>query len=163
MADERPLLCPRCATNHPLSLSACPDCGMPLTYGGTAPPDEATERRERARKVLPQYTDGPPVTVATGRNQAEADLIAGLLIEEGIPSLVRRSAGADVPEMLAAGARDVLVPASGAQAARQTLLQAELVDRGVPTGPAPGRLLAGLLAAVSGAALVVWVLSLLAG
>ena len=44
------------------------------------------------------------MTVAMGRNQAEADLIANLLLEEGIPSLVRRSAGADVPEMLAAGA-----------------------------------------------------------
>jgi hypothetical protein len=159
---EGPLLCPRCATHHPLDLSACPQCGTPLTYQGP-PGDEAAGRRERARKVLPQYTDGPPVTVATGRNLAEADFIAGLLLEEGIPSLVRRSAGADVPEMLAAGARDVLVPASGAQAARQTLLQAELHDRGGATGPSPGRLLAGLLAAVAGAALVIWILSLVQG
>ena len=162
MADARPLLCPRCATYHPLSLSACPDCGTPLTYGGQ-PYDERAERRDRARKVLAQYTDGPPVTVATGRNQADADLIAGLLLEEGIPSLVRRSAGADVPEMLAAGARDVLVPASGAEAARQALLQAELHDRELPAGPAPARLLAGLLAAVAGAAVIVWILSLLQG
>ena len=163
MREARPLLCPRCATDHPLSLKACPQCGTPLTYGGAEPADAATERRERARKVLPQYTDGPPVTVATGRNLTEADFIAGLLLEEGIPSLVRRSAGADVPEMLAAGARDVLVPASGAEAARQTLLQAELHDRGMPAGPTPARLLAGVLAAVAGAALVVWLLSLLTG
>jgi hypothetical protein len=135
---------------------------MPLTYQGSAETD-AGERHERARKVLPQYSEGSPVTVAMGRNQAEADLIANLLLEEGIPSLVRRSAGADVPEMLAAGARDVLVPESGAQAARQMLLQADLHDRGGGSGPPPGKLLAGLLAAVAVGALVVWLVSLAAG
>ena len=48
----------------------------------------------------------------------------GLLLEEGIPSLVRRSGGFDVPDFLAAGPRDILVPAAGADAARD---------------PAPGR------------------------
>ena len=50
------------------------------------------------RKIERRYTEGDLVRVAGGRNQAEADLIAGLLLEEGIPSLVRRSPAADVPE-----------------------------------------------------------------
>ena len=35
--------------------------------------------------------------VATAQNQPEAELIQGLLLEAGIPSLVRRSGGFDVP------------------------------------------------------------------
>ena len=35
--------------------------------------------------------------------------------------MLRRSRGFDVPDFLAAGPRDVLVPASGAQAAREAL------------------------------------------
>ena len=37
-----------------------------------------------------------------------------MLLEEGIPSLTRRSGGFDVPDFLAAGPRDILVPQSGA-------------------------------------------------
>ena len=44
-----------------------------------------------------------------------------MLLEEGIPSLTRRSGGFDVPDFLAAGPRDILVPQSGAQAAREAL------------------------------------------
>ena len=44
---------------------------------------------------------------------------------EGVPSLLRRSPGADVPDFLAAGARDVLVPASAERLARDVLLQTE--------------------------------------
>ena len=47
-----------------------------------------------------------------------------LLLEEGVPSTLRRSAGFDVPDMLAAGPRDVLVPESGLEVARQVLLEA---------------------------------------
>jgi hypothetical protein len=61
------------------------------------------------------------VKVASAQNIAEAEMIQGLLLEEGIPSLVRRSLGSDVPDFLAAGRRDVLVPASGALAAREIL------------------------------------------
>jgi predicted amidophosphoribosyltransferase len=161
VADAGPLICPRCATTHSLDERFCPSCGTPLTYHGSGA-GETGERHERARKVQARYSEGPPVTVAIGRNQAEADLIANLLLEEGIPSLVRRSAAADVPEMLAAGARDVLVPASGAEAARQMLLQAELQDRAGPSAPSPGRLLAALLAAMAAGALVIWLISLAA-
>ena len=59
--------------------------------------------------------------VAGARHQAEAELIQGLLLEEGIPSLVRRSGGFDVPDFLASGPRDILVASSGADAAREIL------------------------------------------
>ncbi len=41
--------------------------------------------------------------------------------------MLRRARGFDVPDFLAAGPRDVLVPASGAPAARDVLLQSELL------------------------------------
>ena len=59
--------------------------------------------------------------VAAARHQAEAELLQGLLLEEGIPSLMRRTGGFDVPDFLAAGPRDILVPASGEAAARDLL------------------------------------------
>jgi hypothetical protein len=59
------------------------------------------------RKVFPQYGEGPLVKVGWARNQAEAELIAGLLLEEGIPSVAKRSGGFDVPDFLAAGPRDI--------------------------------------------------------
>ncbi len=154
-----PLVCPRCATTYPLEERFCPRCGMPLAYGGAAEAgeDRLTARRERARKIKPQYAEGELVRVAGGRNQAEAELIQGLLLEQGVPSLLRRSAGFDVPDFLAAGPRDVLVPASGADVARETLLETELA--GDAAGAAPiraGRVLAGLLAALLVVALVAW-------
>jgi hypothetical protein len=38
-----------------------------------------------------------------------------------VPSLVRRSGGFDVPDMMFAGPRDILVPEAGAEVARETL------------------------------------------
>ncbi|HEY5142939.1 MAG TPA: hypothetical protein VII98_05515 [Solirubrobacteraceae bacterium] len=163
MADGELLVCPRCATTHGLGERFCPDCGMPLTFRGPAS-DEATERQARARKIKPQYTEGELVRVATGRNQAEADFISNLLLEEGVPSLVRRSRGFDVPDMLAAGPRDVLVPLSGETTAREVLLQVELHDAaGGSAGPRPAKLFAGLLAAVALVGLIVWIGSLVSG
>lgn len=157
---DPPLVCPRCGTGHEGRERFCPRCGMPLTLADRT--DDAArpggERRERARKIHRPYSEGELVTVATGRNQAEADFISNLLLEEGVPSLVRRSRGFDVPDMLAAGPRDVLVPRSGEAAAREILLQAELADRGTGAdGPSPRALLAGLLAGVALVALVVWI------
>ncbi|HWM08276.1 MAG TPA: hypothetical protein VNO82_03000 [Solirubrobacteraceae bacterium] len=48
-----------------------------------------------------------------------------MLLEEGVPSLVRRTGGFDVPDFLAGGPRDILVPASGAETARELLGQPE--------------------------------------
>jgi Putative prokaryotic signal transducing protein len=71
--------------------------------------------------VRPQYSAGPLVRVASARHQAEAELIQGLLLEEGVPSVVKRTLGFDVPDFLASGPRDIFVPASGADTARDVL------------------------------------------
>jgi hypothetical protein len=157
MAAE-PLVCPSCGSTHALDERFCPSCGMPLVYSDRTGEDEpVTATRERARKIKPQYTEGELVRVAGARHQAEAEFVQGLLLEEGIPSMLRRSRGFDVPDMLAAGPRDVLVPASAAIAAREVLLQADLLEP--ESGAAverPGRLLLTLLAAVALVALIAW-------
>ena len=84
-------------------------------------------------------------------------MIQGILLEEGVPSMTRRSRGFDVPDMLAAGPRDVMVPASGAQAARDVLLAAELITEGDPRRPVPPvRLFAALLVAIAIVAIILW-------
>ncbi|HEY6396990.1 MAG TPA: hypothetical protein VIX82_06005 [Solirubrobacteraceae bacterium] len=135
---------------------------MPLVH----PPSTRTEvgeRQQRARKVSPQLAAGEPVRVAGARNQAEAELIAGLLLEEGVPSLIRRARGADVPDFMAAGPRDVLVPQASEVTARELLQAAGLASgEAQPQRVAPGRLLAGLLIALALGALLIWLLSLVA-
>ena len=156
--SSEPLVCPACASTHALDERFCPKCGMPLVYAGSTGVDQPiTERHERARKVKPQYTEGGLVRVAGARNQAEAELIQGLLLEEGVPSLLQRTRGFDVPDMLAAGPRDVMVPASGAPAAREVLLEAELVPETVLEAPTrASRVLLGLLATVALVAIIAW-------
>jgi hypothetical protein len=61
------------------------------------------------------------VKVAYAQQQAEAEMIQGLLSEHGIPSMLRRAAGFDVPDFLAAGPREVLVAEEVAEEARQVL------------------------------------------
>ena len=119
-----------------------------------------SEAHGRARKVNPVYTEGRLVRVAGGRNQAEAELIQNLLLEEGVPSVLRRTAGFDVPDYLAAGPRDVLVPLAGAEAAREVLLDAQLAPA-TDTGPAlpnPLLLVAAVLGGGGAAALIAWLL-----
>jgi hypothetical protein len=100
------------------------------------------------------------VRVAGAQNQAEGEFIQSLLLEEGVPSVLRRSAGFDVPDFLAAGPRDVLVPQSGLQTSREVLLQAELITAEPPRATvAPLPLLVGLLGALALGALLVWGLS----
>ena len=61
------------------------------------------------------------VKVAYAQQQAEAEMIQGLLSEHGIPSMLRRAAGFDVPDFLAAGPREVLVADEIAERAREVL------------------------------------------
>ncbi len=93
---------------------------MPLVHMPGSERD-ASERQRKARKIKPQYAEGPLVKVAWANNQPECELIQALLLEEGIPSMSRRSGGFDVPDFLAAGPRDILVPQSGAEAAQEAL------------------------------------------
>ncbi len=64
---------------------------------------------------------GKLVKVAYAQQQAEAEMIQGLLSEYGIPSMLRRAAGFDVPDFLAAGPREVLVAEELAEQAREAL------------------------------------------
>jgi hypothetical protein len=77
-----------------------------------------------------------------------------------VPSVVRRTAGFDVPDFLAAGPRDVMVPLAGAEAARDVLLQADLgpTDEGQAPRPNPFVLLAVVLLGGAAAALVAWLI-----
>jgi hypothetical protein len=155
--DAQPLVCPSCAEPHPLDERFCRNCGMPLVYSGTLGVGEPiTDRHERARKIKPQYAEGELVRVAGARHQAEAEFIQGMLLEEGVPSTLQRTRGFDVPDMLAAGPRDIMVPASGRDAARDVLLEAELVGDEQPVVTNPARVLAALLAAVAVVALIAW-------
>jgi hypothetical protein len=139
---------------------------MPLVEPDAAPLDAPlSDAHGRARKIDPSFTEGELVRVAGGRNQAEAELIGGLLLEEGIPSLVRRAAGSDVPDFLAAGQRDVLVPESGAGAARELLAQVEAAAPAPRTagsgagGPSHAlRLAAAIAISALVAAFVAWIL-----
>ena len=160
--DEPTLVCPRCSSRFAGELRFCPDCNLPLVLRATGEqPDYESDRHRRLRKVKPQLSEGDLVKVAWARNQSEGEFIQGLLLEEGVPSMLRRSAGFDVPDFLAAGPRDVMVPISGAQTAREVLLQADVVSPESGTRPVdPRRLLIGLLAALAIGALLVWVLSL---
>jgi hypothetical protein len=99
------------------------------------------------------------VRVAGGRNQAEAELIQGILLEEGVPSVLRRSAGFDVPDFLAAGPRDVMVPESGAELARELLHGAGMAAAETHgAGPNPVVLFAVILGGGGAVALVAWLL-----
>jgi hypothetical protein len=139
---------------------------MPLTYAGRVDVTEpASGARERARKVRPEYTRGDLRRVATARHQPEAELIQMLLLEEGVPSTLRRSAGFDVPDFLAAGPRDVLVPESGLEAARQVLHESEIPASSEPGAHEPYgasarpivRLVVGLVAGAALLCLLIWV------
>jgi hypothetical protein len=141
---------------------------MPLVAGGgdvlEVPLNEA---HERARKIDPRLARGSLVPVAGALQQPEAEMIQGLLLEAGVPSLVRRSAGFDVPDFLAAGPRDILVPESGVEAARAMLLESGLESRVSVTGRPDPRQVALVVGGILGGggliALIVLLVTHLAG
>ena len=133
---------------------------MPLTYAGKVNVEEpARGTREHARKIKPQYARGELRQVTTASQQAEAELIQMLLLEEGVPSTLRRSAGFDVPDFLAAGPRDVMVAESGARVARDALFAADIAPApalaGIDRGQAL-RIAAWIVIGAALAALIAW-------
>jgi hypothetical protein len=149
-----PLVCPGCASRFDGEERFCTRCGLPLVHAESGEELHVSRREELARKVKPQYAEGDLVRLVGVGNQVEGEFVQGLLLEEGIPSLMRRRMGFDVPEFMASGPRDVLVPRSGLLAARDVLLQAELLPSPVP-GPSPTRLLLTMLAVLAVVALLV--------
>jgi hypothetical protein len=138
---------------------------MPLVYAGTGGEEPVTDAHERARKVRPQFARGELVRVTGASSSADGEMIQGILLDHGIPSLLRRTRGFDLPEFMAGGPRDVLVPESGYEAARDLLRGAKLLSGEAPPGSLPGigsplRLAVGILIAVAVAALVVFLLYL---
>jgi hypothetical protein len=161
-----PLVCPACGTGGALSDRFCPRCGSPFVLvpglAGRPSPRE-DEAMTRARKIHPPYAEGEPVRVATAQNQPEAELVQGLLLEAGIPSLARRSGGFDVPDFLAAGPRDVLVPRGGEEAARELLGTRPPPALGRRAAPAWVRVMALLLALIVVALVVAGVVAAVVG
>jgi hypothetical protein len=102
---------------------------------------------------------GKLIKVAFARNQSEAELLQGLLLESGIPSVLKRSGGFDNPDFLAAGPHDVMVNASQAQKAREVLAETMIEDEGDERAEMAGeaRLSRGEGARTPAATLALWV------
>ena len=112
---------------------------------------------------------GRLIKVGFARNVVEAEMLQGLLLDAGIPSILKRSAGFDNPDFLAAGPHDIWANAQHAKEARQlleeTLLEdpgeeeAEALGRGGGSEPmTPERLALWVTAAAAGAAALIFVL-----
>jgi len=116
---------------------------------------------------------GRLIKVAFARNQVEAEMLQGLLVEAGIPSVLKRSFGFDNPDFLASGPRDVMVNEGDAKRAREVLAdtmleseddeRAELEEqrrlaRGETGVVPPGKLAFWVATAAVGGALLIWLL-----
>jgi hypothetical protein len=90
-----------------------------------AEPSPALEapRNATAAPIGAVQPDGT-VRVAVAANQAEAELLQGVLHDVGIPSTWRRTGG-DLPELLAAGYREIYVPEEAADEAQALLATLE--------------------------------------
>ena len=64
---------------------------------------------------------GKLVKIAFAPSQVEAEMIQGLLSEHGIPSMLKRGPGFDVPEFMSVGPRQVFVAEVAATRAREVL------------------------------------------
>ena len=161
-SGEGPLACPHCASRYAVDERFCAECGMPLAYVGQGELEPITDAHERARKVKPQYTRGELVRIAGGRNLAEAELIQGILLEEGIPSMQKRTRGFDVPDFLAAGPRDILVPQSAAEDAHELLTSAAIEPEAEANGTGAAGAAPPGTGATSPVKLLAWILIVLA-
>jgi hypothetical protein len=102
---------------------------------------------------------GKLVKVGFARNEAEGEMLQALLLQSGIPSILKRAAGFDNPDFLAAGPRDIWVNKEHAQEARdllaETLTDSESEEREELEGEAALRRGGG--EPMSPARLAIWV------
>jgi hypothetical protein len=105
---------------------------------------------------------GRLVRVVQARNPTEAQLMQGVLLDAGIPSIDRATRAFDILDLLAVGPRDILVAEGAVEEARQLLgVEAPALATGstpLAFAEAPSRLLAKLAVALVVAAAIVWVL-----
>jgi hypothetical protein len=90
------------------------------------PPTHDAPRTATAAPIGDVQPDGT-VRVAVAANQSEAELLQGVLADAGIPSTWRRTGG-DLPELLAAGYREIYVPEDAAGEAQALLATLEVDD-----------------------------------
>lgn len=102
-------------------------------------------------------TSSELVKIAWAKHQPEAELIEDLLRQEGISVVVKRAAGFDVPDFLAAGPRDIFVPSAEADRARSLLPADGLGEKSFR--PNAGRLFAAIVAVVVLGALAAWLVA----
>ena len=112
-----PLACPTCARRFPLTERFCSDCEMPLVYVGRREEEPITDPQMRAQRVRPEYASGDLVKVAVASTIAEAELILGMLRDQGIPARM----AADLGSVFPTGPHEILVPQSAYEAARELL------------------------------------------
>jgi hypothetical protein len=128
---------------HGRSSRALGDVGEQAAEAGAALARALTET-PAAPEPAPDATSAPvgavqpdgSVRVAVAANQAEAELLQGVLRDAGIPSNWRRTGG-DLPDLLAAGYREIYVPAAAADEAQALL--ATLETPSSEPEPAPTR------------------------
>lgn len=155
----QPLGCPTCARRFPLTEHFCPDCQTPLVYVGRGEEEPITDPEMRAQRVRPEYASGELVKVASVSSPAEAELILGILLDQGIPARANQLAS-----VFPTSSRDILVPRAAYPAAR-----ALVADTGeheiaqVPPRRAALRLAIGLLAGLAAGAALAWALFELVG
>ena len=155
-----PLACPTCARRFPLTEHFCPDCQTPLVYVGRGEEQPITDPEMRAQRVRPEYASGQLMKVASASSPAEAELILGILLDQGIPA---RSAG-EVASVFPTSGGDILVPESAYETARA--LVADTSEHALApesTVRAPLRLAFGMLIALALGAAVAWALFELVG
>ncbi|MBM4445619.1 MAG: zinc-ribbon domain-containing protein [Chloroflexi bacterium] len=103
--------CPECRHEFQDGVDACPNCGAHLIPGRPAPHATGSGRGRE-----------PLVYVATAPDEVLASLWKGILEEEGIPSLIRRSDLTAAMYVLPGNTRcEIHVLASEAQRARDIL------------------------------------------
>jgi hypothetical protein len=140
------LACPACRATFGGEERFCPQCSLPLVLAAGELP--RTRAAEQARKIRPQLAEGPLVRIAGTRGAPEAQLIQSLLLEQGVPSIVRPMKGIALPDWIVSGPREVFVPASGADVARDALAGAPSRPRRRPAAVPWVRGLAVVLLAI---------------
>ena len=100
--DGTVVVCTRARRRTASTIASAPTAGCRSCCRPRSPRRRRRSRRRRARaQDPPAVREGPLVTVAAARHQAEAELLQGMLLEEASRRSWRRSGGFDVPDFLA--------------------------------------------------------------